>query len=76
MPATLLCTNGVPHASCKDTDVNIDARSEPNTAAECRSESTKCDAAEAATAASRCDTAGGTGNDYRVLYYGDERSLI
>ena len=21
-------------------------------------------------------TAGGTGNDYRVLYYGDERSLI
>jgi len=41
-------------------------------AADCRSASTECDAA----AASRCDTAGGTGNDYRVLYYGDERSLI
>jgi len=40
-----------------------------------RSEVTKCDAA-AAAAASRCYTACATGNDYRVLYYGDERSLM
>jgi len=75
VPATLPWPHGVPHVSTETSNEQTITRRSANAAADCRSASTECDAA-AAAAASRCDTAGGTGNDYCVLYYGDERSLI